>query len=117
MDPSLSISAFTQSEEVVEVPIAVIARPIPSVLNPAKVHAFTKLIQNGTDMTPIEVMHLERVHPRTGAELHYYFAVGGCHRWAAHKELGRDTIRARIIDVSEETLRTYFGNSLKLKLE
>ncbi|KAJ3353187.1 Sulfiredoxin [Allomyces javanicus] len=116
-DEDLSKSMFTSSTDVYEIPISVIARPIPSVLDPAKVDRFCSLLEDGTDMTPIEVMHLEKSHPVTGDSLNYYFAMGGCHRWAAHTRLGRDTIRARIIPVTEDTVRGYLGASLKLKLE
>ncbi|KAJ3371766.1 Sulfiredoxin [Allomyces arbusculus] len=116
-DEDLSNSMFTSSTDVYEIPISVIARPIPSVLDPAKVDRFCTLLEDGTDMTPIEVMHLEKTHPVTGESLNYYFAMGGCHRWAAHTRLGRDTIRARIIPVTEDTVRGYLGASLKLKLE
>ncbi|KAI9179502.1 hypothetical protein H9P43_004828 [Blastocladiella emersonii ATCC 22665] len=114
-DEDLSKSVFTTSTEIYDIPLSVIRRPIPSVLDDAKVCDFMAKLDAGVEMTPIEVMHLERVHPETGAEAHYYFAVGGCHRWAAYTRLGRDTVRARIIDVTEDTLRTYFGASLKLK--
>ncbi|KNE64074.1 hypothetical protein AMAG_09132 [Allomyces macrogynus ATCC 38327] len=116
-DDDLSKSMFTSSTDVYEIPISVIARPIPSVLDPAKVDRFCTLLEDGTDMTPIEVMYLEKTHPVTGESLNYYFAMGGCHRWAAHTRLGRDTIRARIIPVTEDTVRGYLGASLKLKLE
>ncbi len=38
--------------------------------------------QAGEELTPIEVAWVER------PEGHYYFAFGGCHRWAAHTEVG-----------------------------
>lgn len=41
----------------------------------------------------------------------YYFAFGGCHRWAAVKQLGLPTIRARLIKVSPSAIDTYLGAS------
>lgn len=41
----------------------------------------------------------------------YYFAFGGCHRWAAVKQLGLPTIRARLIKLSPSAINTYLGAS------
>jgi hypothetical protein len=44
---------------------------------------------------------------------HYYFATGGCHRWEAHKRLGRKTIPARLIKVrymGVQHMQGMFGN-------
>jgi uncharacterized ParB-like nuclease family protein len=41
----------------------------------------------------------------------YYFAFGGCHRWAAIKQLGLPTTRARLIRVSPSSIDTYLGAS------
>ncbi|ORZ31845.1 ParB/Sulfiredoxin, partial [Catenaria anguillulae PL171] len=103
---------------VYDMPISAIARPLQSTVDEDKVQAFMGKIEvwySGIDMTPIEVMHYEKRHPTTGEELHYYVSVGGCHRWTAHKRLGKETIPARIIEVTEDTLRGYLGASLKLK--
>ncbi|EFJ45749.1 hypothetical protein VOLCADRAFT_105833 [Volvox carteri f. nagariensis] len=62
-------------------------------------------IQDGVVLTPIEVAWVER------PEGSYYFAFGGCHRWAAHIELGSATIPARLIKVSPATINTFLGSS------
>lgn len=45
----------------------------------------------------------------------YYFAFGGCHRWAASKELGRETIRAKLIETPASVIKTYLGASSPFK--
>eukprot|EP00197_Chlamydomonas_leiostraca_P002249 CAMPEP_0202858650 /NCGR_PEP_ID=MMETSP1391-20130828/1087_1 /ASSEMBLY_ACC=CAM_ASM_000867 /TAXON_ID=1034604 /ORGANISM="Chlamydomonas leiostraca, Strain SAG 11-49" /LENGTH=145 /DNA_ID=CAMNT_0049537585 /DNA_START=44 /DNA_END=481 /DNA_ORIENTATION=+ len=95
-----------EGAEVHDVPISVIRRPIPSVLDENKVCNFVQHIQAGDELTPIEVMWVE--HPPGS---HYYFATGGCHRWEAHQRLKSETIPARLIKVTPETLNLYMGAS------
>lgn len=45
----------------------------------------------------------------------YYFAFGGCHRWAASKELGKETIRAKLIDTPPSVISIYLGSSSPFK--
>ncbi|KAL7748468.1 hypothetical protein RI367_006163 [Sorochytrium milnesiophthora] len=115
-DNDLHKSIFTNSDQVYDIPMSAISRPIPSVLNEDKVQDFMKVIEAGTDMTPIEVMHLEKPSTKNpGETLSYLFAFGGCHRWEAHKRLGRPTVRARLIGVTEDTLRGHLGASLNIR--
>lgn len=57
------------------------------------------------------VMHLLLVATAADGGNNYYFAFGGCHRWAAVKQLGLPTIRARLIKVSPSAIDTYLGAS------
>lgn len=41
----------------------------------------------------------------------YYFAFGGCHRWEAHKQLKRGTIRAKLIKTTPKSLSVYLGRN------
>ena len=45
------------------------------------------------------------------AQGNWYYAFGGCHRWAAHTRLGSPTIPAKLIKVSPATINTYLGAS------
>jgi sulfiredoxin len=63
------------------------------------------VLQEGVDLTAIEVAWVER------PEGNYYFAFGGCHRWEAHKRLQKQTIKAKLVKVSDSTISTYLGSS------
>ncbi|BGP54825.1 hypothetical protein JCM8202v2_002412 [Rhodotorula sphaerocarpa] len=74
--PHVNVSKFATGEQpTIQVPMRVINRPIASVLDEDKVKRFVQDIENGDDMTPIEVLKC------VGADgQRYYFAFGGCHR-------------------------------------
>ncbi|KAI8086242.1 ParB/Sulfiredoxin [Halteromyces radiatus] len=99
-------------KEVYDIPMSAINRPLPSSLERAKVEEMKQKLNDPDhqlDLTPIDVHH---VHYK-GQD--YYFAFGGCHRWAAHKELGRSTIRGKLIQTPPAVINTYLGASSPFK--
>lgn len=48
-----------------------------------QVENFVRNMQRGDNFTPIEVLWVQKGNDD------YYFAFGGCHRWEAHKRLGK----------------------------
>lgn len=86
------------------------------------------LSQRGDEFTPIEVL---RVRSPANPDQSYYFSLGGCHRcvplslwythalaltdtlprFEAHKRLGRETIRGKVIEVPASVMKKYLGSS------
>ncbi|KXN65471.1 hypothetical protein CONCODRAFT_80766 [Conidiobolus coronatus NRRL 28638] len=95
----------TQDDKIYNIPLSAVNRPIPSVLDKSKVSQFVEDIKKDDEFPPIDVLEVN------DKGQNYYFAFGGCHRWAAHKELGKETIRARIRTVDPKVLTTYLGSS------
>ncbi|KAI8641872.1 ParB/Sulfiredoxin [Parasitella parasitica] len=99
-------------KEVYDIPMSAINRPIPSQLDRVKVEKMKQVLEipgREEELTPIDVHHVKH----KGQD--YYFAFGGCHRWAASKELRRETIRAKLIETPASVISTYMGASSPFK--
>lgn len=110
--PSTTMDTTIHSAGIAEihnVPMEVIKRPIPSVLDEKKVQSLMDTIQRETSEDEVPPIDLLWITGSEGGD--YYFSFGGCHRFEAYKRLQRDTIKAKLVRSTLGDLYHYMGSS------
>ncbi|XP_068139836.1 sulfiredoxin [Drosophila tropicalis] len=101
--------------EIHNVPMSVIKRPIPSVLDEKKVLSLIETIKQ--EETEDEVPPIDLLWITGSSGGNYFFSFGGCHRFEAYKRLNRETIKAKLVRSTLGDLYHYMGSSAPKHLE
>lgn len=96
--------------EVHEMPLSVIIRPIPPILDEKKVESLMETISNPATQDQVPPIDVLWITGREGGN--YYYSFGGCHRFEAHKRLKTEFVKAKLVKSTIDDLRVYLGGSI-----
>ncbi|RUS81480.1 hypothetical protein EGW08_010778 [Elysia chlorotica] len=95
--------------EIHNVPMRVLIRPFPSVLDEKKVKSLMETIEDPKTVDLVPPIDILWIIGRKGGD--YYYSFGGCHRYEAYKRLEREFIPCKIFKSTINDLQSYLGGS------
>ncbi|XP_076549387.1 sulfiredoxin-1-like [Osmia lignaria lignaria] len=95
--------------DVYDIPMKVLIRPIPPIVDEKKVQSLADTLNNPETESLVPPIDVLWIKGSEGGD--YYYSFGGCHRYAAHQRLGKPYIKAKLIRSTMADLKSYLGGS------
>ncbi|CAK9810534.1 Srxn1 [Anthophora plagiata] len=105
---STSIHSDTNAK-IYDIPMNVLIRPIPPIVDEIKVQSLIDTLSNPETESAVPPIDVLWIKGEEGGD--YYYSFGGCHRYTAHKRLGRPFIKAKLVRSTITDLKSYLGGS------
>lgn len=96
--------------EVYDIPMNVLIRPIPPIVDEKKVESLANTLNNPETESLVPPIDVLWIKGSEGGD--YYYCFGGCHRYTAHQRLGKPYIKAKLIRSTMADLKFYLGGSM-----
>nr|CAD7439334.1 unnamed protein product [Timema bartmani] len=96
-------------KEVYDIPMDALIRPFPPEVDEAKVQSLMDTLEDPSMCSLVPPIDVLWIKGRLDGD--YYYSFGGCHRYTAHKRLGRKTIKVKLVSSTINDLKIYLGSS------
>nr|CAD7200289.1 unnamed protein product [Timema douglasi] len=96
-------------KEVYDIPMEALIRPFPPEVDEAKVQSLMDTLEDPSMCSLVPPIDVLWIKGRLDGD--YYYSFGGCHRYTAHKRLGRKTIKVKLVSSTINDLKIYLGSS------
>jgi sulfiredoxin len=123
--PAIMLAGSIQSRAVKQqsLPLSLLLRPIPPVLDHRKIDSMVQTLQGATpdfiptpapesitpgQLPPVDVLHYHS--KKDGKD--FYFVFGGCHRMQAYEKAGVQMVDCKVLKVTRGMLKVYLGGSV-----
>lgn len=118
----LNGSVQSRGVKVQELPLASILRPIPPVLDHAKIDSMVQTLKHEEptyiptpapesmqlgELPPVDILQYKAPDGKV-----YNFGFGGCHRFQAYEKAGVEMVSCKVLKVTRKMLSVYLGGSV-----